>query len=182
MDQIKNAWRTPLNASNSTHVITAKNKLLHRILNIWSKNILNLARLIANCNMTVAFFDKLEEIRPLYPHELKFINIIKEHIRTLLSMQNQYWKQRFTQRVMMFVDENTKFFHSMATKRFKKNVISQIMDDTRRMIHDHAEKSALFGRSLNGDLALLWIFGCNSTSRTLFISTTILSISASHYK
>jgi hypothetical protein len=94
--------------------------------------------------MTVAFFDKLEEIRPLYPHELKFRNIIKEHIRTLLSMQNQYCKQRFTQRVMKFGDENTKFFHSMATERFRKNAISQIMDDTGRVIHYHAEKSALF--------------------------------------
>jgi hypothetical protein len=94
--------------------------------------------------MTVAFLDKLEEIRPLYSQELKFRNFIKEHIRTLLSMQNQYWKQRFTQRVMKFGDENTKFFHFMATERFRKNVISQIMDGSGRMIHDHAEKSAPF--------------------------------------
>jgi hypothetical protein len=37
--------------------------------------------------MTVAFFDRLEEIRTLYFSELKFRDIIKEHIRTLLRMQ-----------------------------------------------------------------------------------------------
>jgi hypothetical protein len=43
-----------------------------------------------------------------------------------------------------FGDENTKFFHSMATERFRKNVISQIMDDIGRMVSNHEEKSALF--------------------------------------
>jgi hypothetical protein len=60
--------------------------------------------------LTVAFFDRLEEIRPLCSCELKFRVIIKEHINSLLRMQNHYWRQRFTQRVMQFGDENTKFF------------------------------------------------------------------------
>jgi hypothetical protein len=57
-----------------------------------------------------------------------------------LRMQNQYWRQRFTQRMTQFGDENTKFFHSMATERFRKNVISQIMDDTGTMVSSHEEK------------------------------------------
>jgi hypothetical protein len=57
-----------------------------------AKNLSNLSRLIANCNMTDAFFDRLEEIRTLYSSELKFRDIIKEHIRSLLRMQNKYWK------------------------------------------------------------------------------------------
>jgi hypothetical protein len=59
-------------------------------------------------------------------------------------MQREYWRQRFTQRVMQFGDENTKFFHAMASQRFKKNVISQILDISGRMVTDHEEKSALF--------------------------------------
>jgi hypothetical protein len=107
--------------------------------------------------MTVAFFDKLEEIRFLYPHELKFRNIIKEHIRTLLSMQNQYWKQRFTQRVMQFGDENTKFFHSMATEHFRKNVIPRLWMTLGEWFMIMKRKVPFFGRNLNGGLALLWI-------------------------
>jgi hypothetical protein len=87
--------------------------------------------------MTIAFFDKLEELRSLYPQEFNFRKIIKVHIGNLLRMQNQYWRLRFTQRMTQFGDENTKFFHSMATERFRKNVISQITDDTGRMVSNH---------------------------------------------
>jgi hypothetical protein len=36
--------------------------------------------------------------------------IIKGQIHNLLSMQNTYWRQRFTQRLVQFGNENTKFF------------------------------------------------------------------------
>jgi hypothetical protein len=93
--------------------------------------------------MTVAFFDRLEEIRPLCSSELKFRVIIKEHISSLLRMQNHYQKQRFTQRVMQYGDENTKFFHSMATERYRRNVISQIDDGSGRIVEDHGELSSI---------------------------------------
>jgi hypothetical protein len=90
------------------------------------------------------FFYKLEEFRPLSHHELKFRVIIKGQIQNLLAMQNTYWRQRFTQRLVQFGDESTKFFHAMASKRYKKNVISQIVDNSGRMISDHTVKSTLF--------------------------------------
>ena len=144
MDQITNAWQSPAISTNSAHVINAKFKLLRRILKLWAKNISNLSRMISNCNQTIAFFDKLEELRDLYPQEFVFRKIVKSHIRKLLAMQNAYWRQRYTQRMMQFGDENTKFFHAMATERYRKNVISQIMDDSGRMVTDHNEKSSLF--------------------------------------
>jgi hypothetical protein len=144
IEQIESSWISHSNSDNSAHIVSAKFKNLRRILKHWSKGISNLSKLIANCNMTIAFFDKLEELRSLYPQEFNFGKTIKVHIGNLLRMQNQYWRQRFTQRMTQFGDENTKFFHSMATERFRKNVISQITDDTGRMVSNHEEKSALF--------------------------------------
>jgi hypothetical protein len=126
---IKNAWSTPtIGNLDSARTINAKFKLLRRMLRLWARNISNLSILIANCNMTIAFFYKLEELRPLSHHEFKFRGIIK----------------RFTQRLVQFGDENTNFFHAMASERYRKNVISQIVDSSGRMIVDHTEKSALF--------------------------------------
>jgi hypothetical protein len=59
-------------------------------------------------------------------------------------MQKEYWSQRFTQRVMQFGNENTKFFHAMASERYRKNVIRQILDNSGRMVTGREEKSALF--------------------------------------
>jgi hypothetical protein len=100
MEQISSAWLAPVHVSNSAHVISAKFKLLRRILKLWSKNLYNLAKFIANCNMTIAFFDKLEEIRGLFSQEVKFRVIVKDHVKNLLAMQREYWRQRFTQRVI----------------------------------------------------------------------------------
>jgi hypothetical protein len=46
--------------------------------------------------------------------------------------------------LVQFGDENTTFFHAMASERYRKNVISQIIDNSGRMISDHTEKSTLF--------------------------------------
>jgi hypothetical protein len=54
---------------------------------------------------------------------------------------------------VQFGDENTKFFHAMASKRYRLNVISQLMDDTRRMVADHAAKSAFYFKSSEEGLA-----------------------------
>jgi hypothetical protein len=90
LDQISHAWLSPTRSSNSAHVINAKFKLLRRILKNWAKNFSNLAKLISNCNLTIAFLDKLEEFRNLQPQEAAFRKVIKTHIRNLLSMQNAY--------------------------------------------------------------------------------------------
>jgi hypothetical protein len=92
LEHIANAWLTPFQDSNNARCIGAKFKLLRRVLKLWSKNILNLKILISNCNLTIAFFDKLEEIRRLYPQESKFRTLIKDHIRNLLAMQKEYWR------------------------------------------------------------------------------------------
>jgi hypothetical protein len=144
LEQIRNASIWHVNVVNSAHVVSAEFKYLRRTLKLWSRYISNRKKLIANCNLTIAFFDKLEEIRTLHLVESRFRIIIKNHVCSLLRMQNQYWRQRFTQRVMQFGDENTKFFHSMATKRYRRIVISHIVDATGRMVQDHGGISAPF--------------------------------------
>jgi hypothetical protein len=109
----------------------------------------------------------LEELRPLYPQEFNFRKIIKVHIANLLRMQNQYWRQRFTQRMTQFGDENTNFFHSMATGRFMKNVISQIMDDTGRMVSSHEEKRLYSGMNSEEDWVYLFTLICSLTFKPL---------------
>jgi hypothetical protein len=119
-DKVSSAWITPTRNFNSAHVISSKFKLLRRILKIWSRNLSNLSKMISNCSLTIEFFDKLEEIRDLHHQESAFRAIIKSHISNLLFMQKTYSKQRFTEWLVQFGDENTKFFHAMATENIEE--------------------------------------------------------------
>jgi hypothetical protein len=49
----------------------------------------------------------------------------------------------------------------MATEIYKKNVISQILDDSGRMVSDHSEKSALFYKNSRRGTVPLWAFLCS---------------------
>jgi hypothetical protein len=96
LNQIKNAWITPGNSISSAHTISTKFILLRRILKIWARGLTNRNKLISNCNLTIAFLDRLEEFRTLLPHEAAFRKIIKANILNLFFMQKSYWRQTFT--------------------------------------------------------------------------------------
>jgi hypothetical protein len=57
---IKIAWSTPtIGTLDSARNISAKLKLLRRMLKLWARNLSNLSNLIGNYNMTIAFFISL---------------------------------------------------------------------------------------------------------------------------
>jgi hypothetical protein len=60
------AWLSPVHVNNSAHMTSAKFKLLRRVPELRAKNHSDVNRFIANCNMTIAFLDNLEEIRGLF--------------------------------------------------------------------------------------------------------------------
>jgi hypothetical protein len=127
--------------------------------------------------MTIAFFYKLEEFRPLSHHELKFRVIIKGWIHNLLAMQNTNWRQRFTQRLVQFGDENTKFFHAMASERYRKNVISQFWITLEEWFQIIQRKVRFSIRNLKVEWDALFLSICSSNFTTLFPSVAICIIS-----
>jgi hypothetical protein len=65
-------------------------------------------------------------------------------LKKLIYCQHIYWKQRYTEKLVKWGDENTKKFHARATERFRFNVISQIAAEDGRLVTEHTEKAALF--------------------------------------
>lgn len=59
--EISDTWKIPCPYKNSAHTVNAKFKLLRRVLKLWAKKLSNLSQSIGNCNLTVAFLDRLEE-------------------------------------------------------------------------------------------------------------------------
>jgi hypothetical protein len=65
--------------------------------------------------MVLKQVDDIEQIRTLTNPERNFRKILRNHITRLLSYKQQYWKKRCTERWIKYGDENTKFFHRIAT-------------------------------------------------------------------
>lgn len=62
---------------------------------------------------------------------------------SLLQQQKSYWKQRGHIKWVTLGDASTKLFHAHATVKYRKNFITQLMDDQGNFIFDHNEKAEL---------------------------------------
>ena len=142
-DVVQGAWNVEVRSSSSATMVAAKFKNLRRALKRWSKGLSNFKIKIQNCNRVLEVLDKLEENRRLYLHEANFRNILKNHVSRLIRYKNTYWKQRYTSRWVVLGDENTKFFHSAATERYRINTISSLQLPSGNLVVGHNEKAAL---------------------------------------
>jgi hypothetical protein len=59
----------------------------------------------------------------------------------------EYWKKRCTARWAKLANENTSYFHSMATIRFRKNAISSLSRPDGSVAYEHNEKAGILWQS-----------------------------------
>lgn len=128
--------------ANSARNLSGKFKQVRIGMRNQSKSLSNLSKLIFNCN-SVLLLDGLEDQRPLSTLEAAFRSLVKEHLGSLLESKRIYWKQRNSVRWVNLRDENTHFFHSMATVSHKKNFIVSLVNHDGSLIVDHDQKDNL---------------------------------------
>ncbi|KAG2639909.1 hypothetical protein PVAP13_2KG050716 [Panicum virgatum] len=126
MNLVKSTWDSEIRATNSVTKLTAKLKMLRKVLKKWSKGISKINNLIQQCNEVLSVLDKLEEQMTLFIRESNFRTILKKHILSLLKFKHEYWRKRYTIRWTKFGDESTKFFHVAATERYRQNTITSL--------------------------------------------------------
>jgi mannosylglycoprotein endo-beta-mannosidase len=85
----------------------------------------------------ILLLDNLEEQRVLTRPEFNFRNMVKMHLDKLLVAQCKYWRKRCSIRWIKVGEDNTKFFHAMATQRYRKNNIASLKSDSGEVITDH---------------------------------------------
>lgn len=136
------SWDKPMgNRGNIVSVLSAKFKRLRYDLKQWSKSICNIKLLIENCNKIILYLDTVEDFRALFDTEWNLRRLVKQQFEKLLQQQNLYWKQRNTVNRIKYGDECTKYFHSMATISYRRNLIAQIQDDYGVCLIHHEDKA-----------------------------------------
>ncbi|XP_071685019.1 uncharacterized protein [Lolium perenne] len=154
MDLVKEVWTWPVRSSSAAGILSAKLKNLRYELKRWGKSLSAIKQLILKCNQAILILDQLEDERELSRPEFNFRNIVKEHLKALMQSQSDYWKKRCTIRWIKLGGENTKFFHSKATERYRHNVIADIMDDDGNTLSTHSEKANAFLHSFKNRMGV----------------------------
>jgi hypothetical protein len=153
-DLVEKIWKIPVRAKSSAGIITAKLKNLRYELKRWGKNLSHFKDLITKCNQVIFLLDELEENRDLTRPEFNFRNIVKGHLKRLLQIQYDYWKSRCTVRWFKLGGENTNFFHSNATERYRHNKIAKISDEAGNVLFDHSDKANAFWQCYKGRMGI----------------------------
>ncbi|XP_020174866.1 uncharacterized protein [Aegilops tauschii subsp. strangulata] len=161
-DVVQRSWAKRYYAPNAAAVLCQKLKTLRYDLKQWSRKISKLSMLIDNCNKTLLEIDDLEERRRLSAPETNFRVILKQHLLYLLDCQKAYWKKRCTVRYFKFGDGYTKFFHRVATERYRRNSIASLRLPDNSIIHDHVGKEAVLFQAFKERL------GCSNQTNMKF--------------
>ena len=101
-------------------------------------------KIIDNCCFYVKLIDGLEEQRPLSRVGRNFRIFLINHTNKLLEAKRIYWRIRANIRWANLGDENTKFFHAIATYVFRHNYITYLMTRDGKQVFDHDHKAAIY--------------------------------------
>jgi hypothetical protein len=140
---VSNSWSNESSKRYSSAILADKLKSLRYELKKWHTSLARLKGLIQNCNKVIFLLDTLEEKRPLFRSEFNFRKIVKLHLEDLLLAECNYWRKRCTIRWIKQGEDNTKFFHAMATERFRRNAIALLQDNDGNDVSDHDLMAAL---------------------------------------
>jgi hypothetical protein len=92
LEIVQSVWNSEIRGNNIASRITAKFKLLRRVLKRWGKTLSQLNTAIQTCNDILSILDSLEENRQLYRQAHNFRKILRGHILKLLERKKIFWK------------------------------------------------------------------------------------------
>ena len=153
MDIVKSIWDIHC-PGDSAKALSSKLKLLRKGIKKWSSSLSVINKLISNCNGIILMLDDFEEQRTLHITEWNFRLIVKDRLSHLLQCKQEYWKNRCTAKCAKFGSENSAYFHSMATIRYRQNTISSLSKSDGTVAYDHHEKASILRQTFQGRLGI----------------------------
>lgn len=86
--------------------------------------------------------DQLQKLKG--PKDNEAIRALEEDLALLLEKEDIKWKQQAKRDWYHLGDLNTRYFHSCASQRKKKNWVHSIQDHTNRKVSSHSESDQVF--------------------------------------
>jgi exonuclease III len=98
-------------------------RMIRAATRAWLKSNTNQKIIRANLGHTILFFDTVEEWRTLNNYEYALRLVCTEKLQYMNLEESKHWRRRAKIKWCTLGDENTIFFHNMATYRYRKSKI-----------------------------------------------------------
>lgn len=125
--------------------------------------------------MVLDFLNFLEEFRDLSLVEWNFKSLVEAKLVSLLQQQKTYWKQRGKLKWVTLGDASTKFFHANASIKYRKNLVTQLVDSNGQEHVSHSAKAQLLWESFKDRLGTSSFNGLSFNLDTLLANNVDLT-------
>ncbi|XP_023895201.1 uncharacterized protein LOC112007132 [Quercus suber] len=132
-DIVEAVWLPREKGDVHDHVIRKIDKC-GKELRVWNKNCFGNVRMVLSC--------KRKELKEAKKVAMRFgsylqVRELKKEIAELVDKENRFWFQRSKIMWAKFGDRNSKFFHSQASQRKRKNLIWNLKDSNGCVVEDN---------------------------------------------
>jgi hypothetical protein len=111
-------------------------RMIRAATRAWLKDKVSQKTIRLNIIHTIQYFDAIEEWRNLTDYEFAFRIVCSEELHRINSVESNHWKRRAKIKWCKLGDENTNFFHNMATYRYRKNKMKVLCLDQQEFFDD----------------------------------------------
>jgi hypothetical protein len=143
MQVVQQSWSGSSNQTEPAKRLTAKFKALRENLKNWQSGFYTISGRIKEIKLVLYFLETLELLRDLSVSEWNFKNLVCNKLISLLKQKREYWKQRGKIIWVKEGDARTRFFHTHATIRNRRNSIPFLTNTDGVGFTDHEAKASL---------------------------------------
>ncbi|KAK1685445.1 hypothetical protein QYE76_046293 [Lolium multiflorum] len=139
------SWHLRSRPRDATSDIAAKIKTYRFAVKVWKRAHRYTPFHDNNCKFVIDLMDFFEESRPLSGSELGLRDEAWASLLLSIRQQAARWKQRGKFRAIKEGDENTRFFHALASSRLRRNHIRVLDVDGVHVVSHDAKAAVLHG-------------------------------------
>lgn len=99
---------------------------------------------LENCKSAISFFDQIEEKQTLHKTEFGLRQLIRQKAYQLATLIEIKWSQRSHCRWLKEGDNNTRYFHSNASARMRRNMVISSQHEGTLITGESPIKDAFF--------------------------------------
>ncbi|KAJ3690445.1 hypothetical protein LUZ61_019609 [Rhynchospora tenuis] len=125
-------WNPTQQSLDPIHDFTSKLAAFHSELGRWNKEVFKRPNLtLQNAKTLIVLLDAVEERRPLAPLEFLLRIKLREKAFEIANVLELRWHQRARSRWLSSGDQNTRYFHAIASAKRKNKSVSTLIVDGR---------------------------------------------------